>query len=46
MTKISDFYGFIILQAHHNKLALQSEDFVNAVMAQATKEKNVVFSKL
>lgn len=27
-------------------MALQSEDFLNAVMGQATKEPNVVFSKL
>lgn len=34
------------LQALLNQLMLQSEDFVNATVAQATKQKNVVFAKL
>lgn len=32
--------------ASYNQMALQSEDFINATVAAATKEKNVLFAKL
>lgn len=35
-----------VLQRNENKAMLQSEDFINAVMAQATKGDRAQFSKL